>query len=78
MLPGGAEVANLGTFNSFLLFSSHSITTSGGASGSTILFNNTVTHASITHIIARCHPNLFHLLFCPVHQEEQYYPETDY
>lgn len=52
MLPGDGEVAGLGTFNSFLFFSSHSKGTPGGASGSTILFNDSVTHAIITHILA--------------------------
>lgn len=72
------KVVGLGTFYSFLLFSSHTVTTPGGASEGAILFNDTAMHASITHIIAWCHPNLFHLLFCPVHQEAQYHPEPGY
>lgn len=46
------EVVGLGTFYSFLLFSSHTVTTPGGASEGTILFNDSAMHASITHIIA--------------------------
>lgn len=63
--PAEAEVASPGLQVpwEFLLFASHNTTNPGAASGSRIVFDDTITHGTTTHIIAWCHPNLFHLLF---------------